>query len=215
MSQAIKIKSAKRIKAMTFLIDTSSSMVGELDAVLQSLKDLVPLLMQWEESNGGKVEIALQVIQFGSDVSYVVGSNGVFVPLEQVQLPDTLTANGLTSMGEGVETTAISLEAFYDDLQRYSKSVVVLLSDGEPTDCDSLPLDVFDTSAFLKGTTRISIAFGEHANKRILESFLSRDMLELGLFEASNAYELVKQLKNATMSAIDGKNVNLAEARKA
>jgi uncharacterized protein YegL len=200
-----------RDKHFIFLIDTSHSMDADLDAVNQAIKDILPLLKTWENDQKGNSQISLQVITFGGDVNYVVGSNGIFVPLEQVQIPE-LSASGGTPMCEAIQESISSLTSAYDAGKKYSKPVVLLLSDGEPTDGDDLPIDAFSSSKLGQGASRIAVAFSDAANKQILESFLSRDMKEVGLFQASNATELVQQLKNAALSAVVGHNVNVNAA---
>lgn len=209
----VGIQTRKKIKPTVVILDTSGSMTSDMPIVDQALKDLLPLLKAWNDDESKESELVLQVLSFNSNVSFLVGEHGKFVALDKITAFASLSAGGGTSMGQAIEMAAGSLDAYYQAGVKYAKPVLVLMSDGEPTDCSKLPMAIFDSSKILSRSTRMAVAFGPHANRKVLESFLSRDMMEIGVFEAQNASELVEQLHDATLSAIAGERVNRNSAQ--
>lgn len=79
--------------------------------------------------------------------------------------------------------------------------VVILLSDGEPTDDYDAGLSVFEKSEFADKAVRLSIAIGNMANIEKLKAFMSPQFQSQGVLLASNSRQLVDHVKWASVAA--------------
>lgn len=117
--------------ACCLLVDTSGSMTGEkIDEVNRALQNFRASVCM-DPLSAKRVDVC--VIQFSANASIVTP----FCPISRFQAP-TLTANGYTSMGQGIR---LALETVHEQVHKYHelgvecyKPFVLMLSDGAPTD---------------------------------------------------------------------------------
>lgn len=211
-AMGIEYDEPKRVKNMQFLLDNSGSMATDVKTLEQALKDTLPTVKAWQDDPSRNIEIRVQIMLFNTDVEYLVGSFGEFVKLDDIKAIGEIKSMGGTNMGQAIEEGAASLQASQQPGVKYSTPAVILMSDGAPTDCTKLPLSVYETHPMSRKCSRISVAFGSYADKKLLATFLSNDMLEMGVFEAKDASELAKQLRDATVSVVAGHNPNAAQS---
>ncbi|MCL2708265.1 MAG: tellurium resistance protein, partial [Defluviitaleaceae bacterium] len=107
--------------------------------------------------------------------------------------PD-LSAGGITSMGLALELAAGELSQFPSDTKRLPP-VLVLLTDGQPTDEYRRGLDALLATPWGKKSVRIAIAIGRDADLGVLEQFTGNKELVL---EANNPQLLIKFIKWAS-----------------
>lgn len=114
------------------LIDTSSSMAGEkLDSVNDGIRIFLEQL-NCDEKARDTVDVA--IVTFDSTVTVIQE----FMPASSVSTPPVLQANGLTSMGEGLEKAiemVINRKNLYatEGVESYIPWIV-MFTDGAPTD---------------------------------------------------------------------------------
>jgi uncharacterized protein YegL len=183
---------------LVFLIDTSSSMDSIIAAVEQCLKDLVVEVAQWSSTKA--LDVKVSVIGFSCQASFLVGSEKGGIDVANVVIPK-LTAAGSTAMNDALDKTALLFTASFDPKLKYAKPSVILLSDGHPN--ESLSLNTILATPLGKASTRLSIAFGGHADEAALTSFMSPNLaLEVGVLTSQSSSELTKHIREATFIAM-------------
>jgi uncharacterized protein YegL len=114
-------------------------------------------------------------------------------PVDQFNWAD-LQAGGVTSMGMALDMVATELKSFPTDTKRLPP-VLVLLTDGQPTDDFKRGLDELMNVPWGKKAVRIAIAIGKDADISVLEQFTGNKELVL---EAKNPQLLIQFIKWAS-----------------
>ena len=184
-----------------FLIDCSGSMFGDrMEAVNQACTDVFRNL----DIINPDVDIKVNVLSFSSGVSWIYPTP---VSIEDFTwLP--LEAEGLTSFGEACAELdrKMNRNEFFNAVRGINKSLLVFITDGEPTDEYETPLRNLQCNQFFQKANRFAIGLGEDFNEELLarfagnkkvftlldgdesklESLLER-IMHIGLYAASNA----------------------------
>ena len=143
-------------------LDTSGSMStgGAIDELNKAVATFFT-----ELKNDPQTEDSVEtvVIKFGGDVSVV----SPFDLVCNAQIP-TFRADGGTPMGEAL-TKSIDLlldrkEGYKSSGLRYSQPILVVMTDGEPTDSCEKPTKMIQELTSNKSLTVIPICFGEGSN---------------------------------------------------
>ena len=130
----------------------------------------------------------VRALKFSSGASWHVASA---VQVDQFRWDD-LEANGVTDMGKALQLVAEQLDPSIMP-QRALPPVLVLISDGHPTDDVSAGLRALMDQPWGKKAVRIAIAIGDDAEKNVLQRFIGHPELEP--LQATNAESLVKFIK--------------------
>lgn len=146
------------------LLDCSTSMTGE---PILAVNDGLGLIYRLLIADPQAIEtVAISVISFSSQV--------VKTPLESIEQfqPPMLTANGMTNMGEAFRVLAHSIESelvLNTPTQRGDyRPIVFLLTDGEPTDDYTYPLQDLQALRGSRRPTIVTLACGKEANTQML-----------------------------------------------
>lgn len=127
---------SERHVACVFLLDTSSSMnsndaIGKLNEGLRTFKEQTMNDSSFDEHTKACIDVA--IVSFGPDVRV----HQEFIPVSDM-IPPTLTANGGTPMGEGIDK---ALDMITEQKSKYKKfgtpyfrPWVFCITDGEPND---------------------------------------------------------------------------------
>lgn len=179
---------ARRPLHFIWIVDCSSSMYGEKmqelnNAVREALPD-----MQKAAAENPNAEVKVRVVKFSSGASWQVANP---VPVEQFRWED-LEANGVTDMGKALKIVAEQLDSKIMP-QRALPPVLVLLSDGMPTDDVRAGLRDLMAQPWGKKAVRLAIAIGGDAEKSVLQRFIGHPELEP--LQANNAESLVRFIK--------------------
>jgi len=110
---------------------------------------------------------------------------------------EDLIADGVTSMGAALSQVAAHLKALPE---RGLPPVLVLISDGLPTDDFAAGLKDLMAQPWGKKAVRISIAIGSDADHDTLQKFIGHN--ELKPLQANNPEALVKQIKWASTAVL-------------
>lgn len=175
------------------LADTSGSMSvdGKIEALNTALKDLVASL---SKESRLRAQLQLGLITFG-------GTACTHLPLTAVQgitaiIP--LPAIGATPMGQAFELARQLLEDKTLIPSRAYRPVLILLSDGLPTDDWQAAFDALCQSERAQKATRLAMAIGADADEAMLSAF-ANDM-EAPLFKAHNARDIHRFFRAVSLS---------------
>lgn len=161
----------KRVMPIFFLIDTSGSMEGKkIGAVNAAIEELIPDLRHMSESQADS-EIKLAVMKFSTGCEWVTPS---LMSLDSFDDWEPLEANGLTDLGAAFLelNDKLSKNGFMDRgaaSSGFYAPVIILLSDGEPTDDYMSALKKLQANKWYQAALKIAIAIGEDANREVLK----------------------------------------------
>ena len=194
-------KKAKPVIYVLFLVDCSGSMCGDrMDAVNLACSEILSNL----DIINPDVDIKVNVLKFDTDTSWMCTTPVLIEHFTWIQLE----AQGLTSFGGACSelNSKMSRSEFFNTIHGLNKSLIVLITDGEPTDDFERPLQSLQSNQFFKNANKFAIGIGEGFNEQILARFagnkkvftLSDDnvsklkpllerIMHIGLYAASNA----------------------------
>lgn len=153
---------------MFFLIDTSGSMEGRsIAAVNDAMREVIPDVKEISNKNAD-INIKFAVMSFSSGTKWETAQP---VELDSYRWTD-LTAEGTTDMGEAfVElNTKLNRNAFLQDSAGVKSPVIILLSDGEPTDDYKTGLMQLQQNKWFKKSIKIALGV-DGANMDVLADF--------------------------------------------
>ena len=153
----------RKVMTLFLLVDTSGSMTvnGNIGKVNSAIEEMIPLLQEVSNENAD-AEIKIAVLAFSTGCRWVThdlsGAPGV-ESLESFFWND-LEAVGLTDMGAAfVELESkLSRDAFLKSATGAYAPVIILLSDGQPTDDVQPGLEKLKKNNWYKAATKIALA---------------------------------------------------------
>lgn len=176
-----------------WIVDCSGSMYGEkIGAVNHAIQSVIPEMVD-AASNNPNAQLLVRTLQFSSGASWVTSAP---VPVEDFAWDD-LQAGGVTDMGAAFELLSAQL-TIPPMSDRALPPVLVLLSDGQPTDDYKTGLDKLLHLPWGKKAVRIAISIGQDADDGVLTEFTGNRELVL---QANNAAMLTKMIKWASTAA--------------
>jgi uncharacterized protein YegL len=182
---------------VVLLLDTSGSMSGPK---IQTLNTAIgKMLNTFIKNEVRETEFLVSVITFGGAATMTIPpSRASEVMLEQ------LGAGGGTPMGRAVQLAKELIEDKNRTPSRAYRPLVVLVSDGAPTDDWQSPLKDFVASGRSSKCDRMAMGIGEDAfrepAKSMLETFVQGTKNEV--FHAEQASEIDQFFKFVTMSTV-------------
>lgn len=197
-------KTSARPLPIFWIADCSGSMSGDkIQALNQAVKEAIPHI-QAEAQKNPHAAIKKWVISFSDSVKWLTLDS----PLEEFQWKD-LQAGGCTAMGEALRRVAEELEL--DNLgDRGLRPVLILISDGQPTDDFKGGLSALMNTPWGRKSIRIAVAIGRDADRGCLQEFIGNP--EFQPVEANTPEQLVERIKwestQATRSALGSPNVH-------
>ena len=185
-------KTARPIPVI-IMADTSGSMSvdGKIDAMNQALREMVNTFAGESRLNA---EIHLSVITFGR----VAEEHLPLTPAHRISGFNDLHAEGMTPLGGAIGLARQIIEDKEQVPSRAYRPVIVLVSDGLPTDNWEQEFDAFKQSDRAQKATRMAMAIGNDADETMLEEFIND--LEAPLFKANNASDVIKFFRAVSMS---------------
>jgi uncharacterized protein YegL len=185
---------AKRPLNFFWVVDCSGSMTvkGKIDQVNYAIQSTIPDMQQAAADNTN-AQLYVQAMRFSTGASWIT--------TQAVQIDDyvwnDLSASGLTELGKAFELLCGQL-TIPPMSERALPPVIVLLSDGQPTDEYKSSLDKLLHLPWGKKAVRIAIAIGADADRDVLEEFTGNRELVL---DANNPQALVSMIKWASTVA--------------
>ena len=149
-----------------WMVDCSSSMAGDrIGAVNHAIQECIEPMRE-EAAGNPNAQLYIHTLKFASGASWVTAEP---VPIEEFAWED-VEAKGITDMGKAFELLAgqLSMPPMPD---RALPPVIVLLTDGYPTDDWKRPLDKLLKMPWGKKAVKVAIAIGKDAERSVLEAF--------------------------------------------
>lgn len=176
------------------LADCSSSMADEkIETVNRTMEECLSELIEHQEENPF-ADLFLRCVAFNNNAFHHISE---LTPIKDV-VWTPLRAEGLTAMGGAIQL--VSEEMAPEKMgQRNAPPLLVLLSDGAPTDDFKGALDRFNRTAWgTPGrTVRVAIGIGAAADTDVLARFTGN--VET-VFSAQNHTQLRKLIRYATVT---------------
>jgi uncharacterized protein YegL len=202
-SDDVRGGTARRSLRFLVLVDVSGSMAGDkIQTVNRAMRECIPEMRKNNQDNPF-AEMFVEVITFSTGAVWHVPRTSV----EQLAWKD-LGASGVTDLGAAIDLVTEAL-----DVQNMGKRnlppVLLLLSDGQPTDDWELALRRFEATPWGKPgrTVRIAVAIGEGADKGVLARFTGNPETVLN---ADRAATLVQLIKWASISVTKSHSTSMA-----
>lgn len=149
-----------------WMVDCSSSMAGDrIGAVNHAIQECIEPMRE-EAAGNPNAQLYIHTLKFASGASWVTAEP---VPIEEFAWED-VEASGITDMGKAFELLAGQL-SMPPMPARALPPVIVLLSDGYPTDDWKRPLEKLLKMPWGKKAVKVAIAIGKDAERSVLEAF--------------------------------------------
>ena len=176
-----------------WVVDCSGSMYGEkIGIVNNTIQECIPE-MRSAADNNPNAQLLIRALQFSSGASWITTTP---VPVEDYGWED-MDANGLTELGKAFDLLAAQL-SIPPMPERALPPVIVLLSDGQPTDDYKRSLEKLKKLPWFRKAVKIAISIGQDADDDVLVEFCGNSELVL---QANNAAALAKMIKWASTTA--------------
>ena len=179
-----------------WLADCSGSMGidGKIQALNNAIREAIPHMQQVAAENPN-AQVVVRAIAFANGARWHISQP---VPVADFRWQD-LKAGGVTDMGKALTMLADQLNP---DLMptRALPPVLVLISDGQPTDNFDIGLKALLDQPWGKKAVRIAIAIGEDADHAVLQKFIGHP--EFKPLQANNAETLVRYIKWASTEVL-------------
>lgn len=160
----------RRVMTLFLLIDSSGSMSinGNMGKVNGAIEEMIPLLRDVSDEQSD-AEIKLAVLEFSSGCKWATGDAGP-VSLDDFEWND-MVPGGLTDMGAAFREleSKLSRNAFMNNAAGNYAPVVILLSDGEPTDDYVSGLKVLQHNNWFRHAVKIAVSVENSADDVLAE----------------------------------------------
>lgn len=174
-----------------WVVDCSGSMSGDkIQSVNTAIREAIPEMRRVAAENVN-AQVLVRVLGFSSGIHWEVPTP---LPVDNFSWND-LKARGVTDMGAAMRALAQQLQV-PPMSERALPPVLVLLSDGQPTDDFSGGLKELMDLPWGKKAVRVAIAIGKDCDREVLQKFIGHP--ELQPLEANNPEALVKCIKWAS-----------------
>lgn len=172
-----------------WIADSSGSMAtdGKIQALNTAIREAIPHMQKVADDNPN-AQVLVRAIQFASGAQWHISQP---TPVDDFKWTD-LSAQGETDMGKSLSMVADQLK-IPPMTDRALPPVLVLLSDGQPTDDFNKGLRELMEQPWGKKAVRIAISIGTDADDEVLQKFIGHS--ELKPLQANNPEMLVKYIK--------------------
>ena len=164
--------SPRKIMTLFYVVDTSGSMTGDkIGSVNSAMEEAITVDLPDISTANDDAEIRVAIMQFSSGCSWITPSSGP-IGIGDVIWND-LHPSGLTDLGAAcVELDKkLSRNEFLESQTGAYAPVILLFSDGGPTDNWVKGLEQLKKNNWFKHAIKIAIAIGEDADKTVLATF--------------------------------------------
>jgi uncharacterized protein YegL len=201
-----------RMLPVIILADISGSMHGEkIDSLNRAMSEMIE---SFRQNDSVQAELNVAIITFGGSAKLVQD----LTPVDEITIP-TFTAGGGTPLGGAIRLATDLIE----DRERLPKNayrpVIVLLTDGVPTDDADSAISKFVSEGRSRSCDRWSIGVGEgythEQPKALLEKFLSNpeDKFVMNVQKANEIVEFFAILSTMLETRTKSKNPNESNAK--
>jgi uncharacterized protein YegL len=189
MSELPGGKLATRPLHFVWICDCSGSMAvdGKIQALNTAIREAIPHMQQVADENPN-AQVLVRALKFSSGAQWHISQP---TPIEDFQWTD-LSAEGVTDMGRALAMAADQLK-IPPMSDRALPPVLVLVSDGQPTDDFATGLKALLELPWGKRAVRVAIAIGQDADHEVLQKFIAHP--ELKPLQANNPEALVRHIR--------------------
>jgi uncharacterized protein YegL len=172
-----------------WIVDCSGSMSidGKIQELNTAIKEALPHMKKVADENPN-ADVFVRALKFSSGAQWHVSQPTALAVFEW----SDLTAEGLTDMGRAFSMIAEQLK-IPPMTDRALPPVLVLLSDGHPTDNYKEGLKALMAQPWGKKAVRVAIAIGRDADEEVLQEFIGHP--EFKPLRANNPETLAKQIR--------------------
>ena len=187
---------ANRPLHFIFLADCSTSMSGgKIQALNHAIREAIPHMREVAHGNPN-AEVLVRAIKFSSGAQWHVSQP---TAVDEFEWTD-LSANGMTSMGQALHLVTDDALKTPPMPERALPPVLVLTSDGQPTDDFEGGLQSLMAEPWGKKAVRLAIAIGEDADTNVLKRFIGH--AEIEPLQANNSQDLVNYIRWASTAVL-------------
>lgn len=161
----------RKVMTLFYVVDTSGSMAGtKIGTVNAAMENCIPLLKEVAVANDD-AEIKIAILQFSSGNSWITPASGP-VGLDDIIWND-LQAGGMTELGGALLELdkKLSRNEYLQSQTGAYAPVILLLSDGGPTDNWEAGLSKIKQNNWFKHAIKIAIDIESGADRSVLAAF--------------------------------------------
>ena len=178
-----------------FIADCSSSMSGQkIQSLNHAIREAIPHMRDVARGNPN-ADVLVRAVKFSTGAQW---HHVQPTKVEQFEWMD-LQVEGQTDMGRAMTVVADALKS-PPMPERALPPVLVLMSDGDPTDDFDGGLKTLMSLPWGKKAVRLAIAIGEGARKDVLQKFIGHN--EIQPLQANNAEQLVAYIRWASTAVL-------------
>lgn len=178
-----------------WIADCSGSMAGaKIQSLNTAIRDAIPAMKKVADENPN-AQVLIRAVKFSSGAQWHIAQA---TPIENFTWVD-LQIDGTTDMGHAMKLVAEQLETGKMP-DRALPPVLVLLSDGQPTDDFNTGLQKLLDLPWGKKAVRIAIAIGQDADSEVLQRFIGHP--EIKPLQANNPGQLTKYIRWASTAVL-------------
>lgn len=198
------VKLANRPLHFIYLCDCSGSMAaaGKMQALNQAIRQSLPGMAAVARDNP-EARVLVRAVRFADHAAWHIETP---TPVEQLEWRD-LQAGGITAMGEALQLVAAALQTPPMEV-RALPPVLVLISDGQPTDDFAAGMAALLRMPWAQKAVRLAIALGHDADLEVLQRFIGSDPSPSAgrsprrPLQASNATSLAQYIQWASTAVV-------------
>ena len=206
-----RVKIARKTMVLFFLVDTSGSMSGDkIGSLNDAIRETVPDLKDLSSGNPDAA-IKIATLQFDTNARWLYPQ-----PIDSEDFVwNDLQVGGLTSLGGALNelNSKLSKEQFLQEATGSYAPVIILLSDGGPTDDYKRGLDNIKQNNWFKHAIKIAIAIGNDADKNVLSEFTGNNEAVIEVHNKSALKAIIKFV-SVTSSQVNSKSSGVEDISK-
>lgn len=184
-------KLARRPLQFIWLVDCSGSMQGrKIESLNLAIRESIKPMQDVADENPN-AEVLVRAIRFSDGATWHISQP---TDIHGFRWTD-LDADGVTDMGKALSMVAEALKT-ENMPARGLPPVLVMISDGQPTDNFGEGLKSLMAQPWGTKAVRIAVAIGDDADLDVLQKFIGN--VEVKPLVASNVQDLVKKIKWAS-----------------
>lgn len=189
-----------------WIADCSGSMAtdGKIQALNTAIREAIPHMQKVADENPN-AQVLVRAIKFSNGAQWHISQP---VDVESFQWAD-LSAEGVTDMGKALSMVADQLK-IPPMTDRALPPVLVLISDGQPTDNFDRGLEDLLAQPWGKKAVRVAISIGKDADNDVLQEFIAHP--ELKPLRADSPESLVKHIKWVSTAVLKSASAPASQA---
>ncbi|MBM7846529.1 vWA domain-containing protein [Herpetosiphon giganteus] len=190
---------SNRIMHFFWICDCSGSMSlnGKIESLNSAIRESIPHMQEAADANP-YAQVMVRVIKFSNGAAWHIPTATRVQDFRWVDL----TADGVTDMGKAM--LLLSEQMKMPPMPRKGlPPVMVLVSDGQPTDDFGIGLSSLMAQPWAKRSVRIAIGIGEDADTETLKKFIGNNEIEpLTVRNPEDLVRYIKWVSTAVVQAV-------------